>query len=113
MPVRGRSSISRTPASRKRLERLLDGRHAIGDVVKTGAAAGEELADGGVGTERLEQLDVTVSDLEQRRVDALLLHGLAVDERHPEGIAVDRQRGVDVLDGDADVVDGGQHPRGG
>ncbi len=85
MPVRGRSSISRTPAALGP-ECLLDRLHAVGDVVKPRAAAGEELPDGGVRAERLEQLDVAFADVEQRRLDALLVHRLAVDERHPERV---------------------------
>ena len=54
---------------------------------------------------------MAVADVEQRRVDALLGDRLAVHERHPEHVAVEGQRRVDVLDGDADVVDRGQHGR--
>ena len=71
--------------------------------------AAQELADRGLGPKRLQQLDVAVADVEQRRIDALLGHGLAVDEWHAQLVAVERERVVDALDGDADVVDGGQH----
>src|SRR6185312_13164849 len=71
--------------------------------------AAQELADRSLGPERLQQLDVAVADVEQRRVDALLRHGLAVDQWHAELVAVQRERVVDALDGDADVVDRGQH----
>ena len=81
----------------------------VGDVMQSRPPAAQELADRGIGAERLEQLDVAVADVEQRRVDALLRHRLAVDERHAELVAVERERVVDALDGDADVVDRGQH----
>ena len=55
--------------------------------------------------ERREQLDVALADVEQDRLDAVLGDRLAMDERHPEGSLVERDRGVEVLDGDADVVD--------
>jgi hypothetical protein len=82
-------------------------------VVQARASLGEELAHCGVGTERLEQLDVAVADIEQDSLDALLGDRLAVNERHPEHVAVALERFVDVVDGDADVVDRGQHAAGG
>ena len=48
---------------------------------------------------------MAVADVEQRRVDALLGDRLAMHERHSERVAVERERGVDVVDGDADVID--------
>ena len=50
-----------------------------------------------------------VADVEQRGVHAQLLHRLAVHELQAQGIAVERERGVDVLDGHADVVDPAEH----
>ena len=73
------------------------------------AALGEELADRRVGAERREQLDVVLADVEQDRLDALGLDDLAVHERHLVVALVERERRVDVLDGDADVVDAGEH----
>jgi hypothetical protein len=32
-----------------------------------------------------------------------------MDERHPEALLVERDRGVEVVDGDADVVDPDEH----
>ena len=92
-----------------RVQRGLHRLDAVGDVVESRPPAAQELAHRGVGPERLEQLDVAVADVEQRRVDALLGHRLAVDEWHAELVAVERERVVDALDGDADVVDRGQH----
>ena len=56
-----------------------------------------------------QQLDVGVADVQQHRLDALVGHGLAVDQRHPELVAVARDRGVEVVDGDPDVVDCREH----
>jgi len=39
----------------------------------------------------------------------LLLDHLAVDELHRIGVAVERDGGIEVLDGDTDVVDPGEH----
>ena len=72
MPVRGVSSMSRTPASLQRRERGLDVGHLVGDVVQAGAVLGQELADRRVGAERPQQLDVVLADVEQHRLDALL-----------------------------------------
>jgi hypothetical protein len=80
--------------------------------VQSGAPACQELTDGRLRGKRLEQLDVSVTDVQKRCVNALLGHRLAVYERHPEHIAIQHKRRVDVLDGDADVVDYRQHPVG-
>ena len=53
---------------------------------------------------------MAVADVEQHRLDALLGDRLAVGERHPEGALVELQRGVEVVDGDADVIDQPEHP---
>ena len=83
---------------------------AVGHVVQPGPALGQEAADRRVVRQRREQLHVAVADVEQRGLDALLGDRLAVDERHAVGVAVDGDRGVEVLDGDADVVDAAEHP---
>ena len=49
------------------------------------------------------------SDVEQRRLDALFGDRLAVGERHRERALIERERGVEVGDGDADVVDQPEH----
>ncbi len=77
--------------------------------MQAGSVASQELADRGVGAERCEQLDMAVPDVEQGRVDTLIGHRLAMHERHSERVAVERERRVDVRDGDADVIDRGQH----
>jgi hypothetical protein len=94
------------------LEGRLDVLDGVGDVMEAGALAGEELADRGVLAERAEELDVTVADVEQNRFDALLGDRLAVDERHAEDLFLELDGGVEVIDGDAGVVDPVEHRRG-
>jgi hypothetical protein len=62
--------------------------------------------------QRAQELDVALADVEQHGLDALFLDHLAVDELHVVGLRVQRDRGVEVLDGDADVVDPGEHAPG-
>ena len=90
-------------------ERRVDVVDPVGDVVQPRALALEELADRGLGPERAQQLDVAVADVEQNRLDPLLVDRLAVGERHPEAALVERERGVEVGDGDADVIDQPEH----
>src|SRR6185437_5890370 len=97
------------PGCAQRLKSLLDRGDAVGDVVKARPAAGEELAHGGVRIEGLQELDMPVAYLEQGGIDPLCRDGLAVDQGHAERVAIQRERGVDGLDGHADVVDRGQH----
>ena len=52
---------------------------------------------------------MAVADAEQHGLDALLLHGLAVLERHAQPLAVERDRLVEILDGDSDVIDPSEH----
>src|SRR4051794_29457840 len=92
------------------LELSVDVRRLVGDVVQARALLGQELPDRRVLAERREELDVVLADVEQHGLDALGLDGLAVDELDREVALVELERGVEVLDGDADVIDAGQHP---
>ena len=98
------------PASRELGERGVDVVDAVGDVVEARALALEELADRRVRPERAQELDVAVADVEQDRLDALLLDRLAVRERHRHRALIERQRRVQVVGGDADVIDQAEHP---
>src|SRR5699024_6284269 len=64
-----------------------------------------ELADGRVGPGGAGQLDVRLGDLEERLLDTLGLHRLAVGDRGAEDVPVPADGGLEVLDGDGDVVD--------
>lgn len=76
----------------------------VGDVVHSRAALREEPADRGVGAERREKLDAAVAETHRRRLDALLLDALPVLQPAPEEALVRRHGDVEVLDGDADVM---------
>jgi diacylglycerol kinase (ATP) len=91
------------------VERRRDVVDPVRDVVQPGAASREKAPDGRVLGQRRQQLDMAVTDVEQRRLDALLGDRLAVDERHPVPVAVHGDRRVEVLHGDADVVDAPEH----
>ncbi len=86
-------------------ERSADVRHLVGDVVHPGAALREEAPDGRVLSERCEQLDTALADADRRRLDALLVDPRAVLDAAAEQPLVRPHRLVEVLDGDADVVD--------
>ena len=53
---------------------------------------------------------MVLADVEQHGLDALLLDDLAMRDGHAVGLLVQGDRGVEILDGDADVVDPGEHP---
>ena len=105
-----RRLVDQPHAGRAQLvERRRDVVDPVGDVVQPGPATREETADRRVRGQRRQQLDVAVPDVEQRRLDALLGDRLAVHERHPVRVAVHGDRRLEVLDGDADVVDAPEH----
>jgi hypothetical protein len=85
-----------------------------GELLQAGAVAPDELGDGGLGGQRRQQLDagLPVADGEHRLADALLLVGLLVHRVHAEGLRVEGDRLVEIGDGDAHVVDGGEQLRG-
>src|SRR5436853_2839534 len=87
---------------RQRLAQVVD---LVGDVVHARPAAREELAHRRVRAERGEQLDTALADADRSRLDALLRHELAVLELGAEETLVRGERLVEVLDGDAEVVD--------
>src|SRR3954451_8072033 len=82
-----------------------------GDVVHPGTALGEEAPDGRLGGERLEQLDARFPDAKRCRLDTLLVDPLPVLERRAEQVGVDEECRVEILDGDAQVVDAQCHSR--
>ena len=109
MPARGASSISRSPAARRpsRTAAMSSTRYATW--CRPGPALGEEAADRRVAGERRQQLDVAVADVQQRGLDALLRDRLAVHQRHAVRVAMNGDRGVEVDDRNADVVDAPEH----
>ena len=66
---------------------------------------GQELADGRVFAEGGEQLDPAFADPHRRGLDALVRHRVAVLDACAEQALVGRNRLVEVLDGDPEVMD--------
>ncbi len=91
------------------VERARDIIHAVGNVVQARAALGEEPADRRVCAQRRQQLDMALTDVEQRGLHALLCDRFPMHQRHAVRVAVDGDRGVEVLDRHADVVDAAEH----
>ena len=87
-------------------ERGLDVGDLIRDVVHPLAALRQEPADRSVVPERGEQLDAALADAHRRRLDALVLDALPMFQPSAEQALVRRHRGVQVGNGDADVVNG-------
>ena len=106
-----RSSIRRTPAAAQGVERCpVWRRHGRRRGAGPVPCRCQELAHGGIGTERLR---AARCGSRRRRAGPRRRPcsetGLAVHQGHPQRVAVHRQGGVDVLDGDADVVERRQH----
>lgn len=74
------------------------------DVMHPGAPLREELADRRVLAECSQQLDPVRTDAQRRGLDALLLERLAVLELGPEEPVVRRERRIEIVDGDAQVM---------
>ena len=77
----------------------------IGDVVHARPALGEKAADRRVLAERLEQLDAPLPDPHGDGMDSLGLDGRAVLDVRAEEALVRRECLVEILDGDAEMVD--------
>ena len=83
----------------------LDVVHPVGDVVHAGTAARERASHRRVRPERPEELDVGGAHREEDLVDALILDPFAVERRDPEEPFIGTDRRLEILDGDADVID--------
>src|SRR6266542_3404933 len=92
-------------ACRQLVERSADVFDFDRKMVQPRTAAGEELADRRLLAEGGEQLDAAAADAHGRRLDALLGDGLAVLEPGAEESVVRGQRRVEIVDGDAEVMD--------
>ncbi len=73
--------------------------------MQPGPTACEELADRRVVAECGEQLDPALADAHRRGLDALVVDACPVLEAAAEEALVRPHRFVEILDGDADVVD--------
>src|SRR4051794_3253559 len=82
-----------------------------GDVVHPGAPFRDEPPHRRVLGKRTQELDPARADPQGGRLDALVGDLLAVLELPAEEVGVDEDRGVEVVDGDPDVVDAQRHSR--
>src|SRR5581483_5848588 len=78
--------------------------HLEADVVQAGPAALEEARDGVVGGERRDELDLRVAGADEHDVELTILEAQATGDRQPEHVAIEHHRPLEVVDGDADVV---------
>ena len=86
-------------------QRSLEIRACERDVMHAGAATREKAADRRVGAGRSEQLDAALADEERHRLDPLGLERAAMLDDRPEQPLVRRDRLVEILDGDAEMMD--------
>src|SRR5438105_6067181 len=94
------------------LELLEDGADVFNpkrDVVKTGAALVDVLRDGRVGRRRLQQFQTRLPCRDEMGANTLRRDLLRHFDVEAERIAIERQRGVEIFDGDADVVEDSFH----
>ena len=87
------------------LERRRAVGHPVTDVVEPLAPGLERLRHRRIGPGRRQQLDVGLGHLEEGLLDAVGLDDLTVLDLHPERVAVVGDGGLEVTDGDGDVVD--------
>jgi hypothetical protein len=87
------------------LERCAEIVDLVCDVVHPGPAACEKATDGGVVAKGLQELDSTGADLQRGRAHSLLLDRGAMLDLGAEQTAVRRHSGVEIVDGDTEMVD--------
>ena len=107
-------------AFRARPRRLVDQPHALRlqlrqrrrdvvdaqrDVVDAGPALLDVLRDRRIGRRRFEQLERRLADRNEVRAHPLRRHLLGRLDLEPERVAIERQRRVEVLDRNADVIE--------
>jgi hypothetical protein len=86
-------------------ERCVEIADLVRDVVHPRSAARKKAADRGVVAEGLEELDAAGADLQRGRPDSLLLDRGAMLDLGAEQTAVRRHSGVEIVDGDTEMVD--------
>ena len=91
--------------SRVVIKAALHVRHAVRHVVQPAAALGDEPGDLGILAGAAQQLDARLADLEHHRLDTVALDHLAVSRGTPGEAPVHLDRGLEVGNGDADVID--------
>jgi len=86
-------------------ERGPDVVHLVGDVMHSRPSLREETPDRRLGSERLEQLDATVADPNRGGTNPLVWDGRAVFDLGAEQLLVGRERRIEILDRNTQVVD--------
>jgi len=106
-PATGPSGLVDEPGSifAQVLEGDIDRRNRKGDVMQTLASVLQESADRGVGAERPQQLDEGATHGDHRLLDTLRLHYLPVQGLHPVTASVAVESHLQIMHGDADVVE--------
>jgi len=80
-----------------------------GDVVHTRPSLGQELPDRRIGAERLQELDPGLADPQGCGLDTLILDPLAMLQRRAEEVGVEEDRGIEIVDGNSQVVQVQRH----
>lgn len=79
--------------------------NCIGDVVETFTILGQKLTHRGFRAEGLEQLDERAAHGDHGLLDSLALHLLPVHGLDPVTVPVSIEGGVEIVNGDRDVVE--------
>lgn len=87
------------------LEGSLDGNDCIGDVMETLTLVGQESTHGGFIPQRGQQLNERSPHREHCLLDTLGLDDLAIQRLHAIPLSIAVQRGVEVSNGDGDVIE--------
>src|SRR5216117_4321520 len=99
-------TIPRRPAA---LERLVQVRHAVADMMDAGLTLGEELRHRAVRIAGLEELDLHVA--QRQADDGRTVGRLGAPRLEAEHVAIEAEGGVDGRNGDADVGDRSEERR--
>src|SRR5262252_625079 len=91
---------------RKRGMDVLDAQR---DVMQAGAALVDVFRDWRFGRRRFEQLQPRLADWREMRPDFLRVDVLRPLDLETKCVAIERERGGQILDGNADVIEGGFH----
>lgn len=83
----------------------LDRYNCISDVVQTFTILGQELTHRGFRAEGLEQLDERAAHRDHRLLNPLALHRLPVHGLDPVTVPISIQGGVEIVNGDRDVIE--------
>ncbi len=89
-------------------ELALDVGHQVGEMVQTGTSPVEEASHRRIRSAAAEQLKARGTNIKEHGDDAVLRDLLTMARGHAQQPPVEVHRGVEISDGDADVVDRGR-----